>query len=167
MPLFNYEFSVDAPVEIVSQFHGSTDVLKKLSPPPMFVKIHDFGELQDGMIADFTLWLGPIPLHWRALHSNVSESGFTDTQIEGPLATWAHTHTFSAEYPYPDPSQRTDRILTSKRAERHFHPPALWQARSDFPLQLPQTRHAQGRSADDVCCTSGVTIFYHSFDEQS
>ena len=25
----------------------------------MFVQIHSFGEMEEGMIADFTLWLGP------------------------------------------------------------------------------------------------------------
>lgn len=99
MPVFNFEFVVDAPVEDVSQFHGDTNVLKKLSPPPMFVQIHEFGDLKDGMIADFTLWLGPIPLRWRAQHSNVSMTGFTGTQVEGPLMTWVHKHTFSAETP--------------------------------------------------------------------
>ncbi len=99
MPQFNYEFTVAAPVAAVAAFHGSTDVLKKLSPPPMFVQIHSFGEMEEGMIADFTLWLGPIPLRWQAEHSNVSQNGFTDTQIKGPLRSWQHTHSFVAEGP--------------------------------------------------------------------
>jgi ligand-binding SRPBCC domain-containing protein len=116
MQTFTYEFTVAAPVVAVAAFHGSTDVLKKLSPPPMFVQIHSFGAMTDGMIADFTLWLGPIPLHWRAEHSNVTQFGFTDTQIEGPLQTWQHTHNFVPDG--PDSTIVRERIVYS-------HPPGL------------------------------------------
>lgn len=99
MPHFDYVFTVDAPLSAVADFHHSTDILKRLTPPPMFVQIHEFGAMREGMVARFTLWLGPIPLRWRARHENVGPNGFTDVQEEGPLATWRHTHTFSAESP--------------------------------------------------------------------
>ena len=47
-------------------------------------------------MADFTLWFGPFPIHWVAVHSNVSPNGFTDTQMSGPLKYWQHTHRFTA-----------------------------------------------------------------------
>ena len=99
MPIFDYRFTVNAPLADVAQFHSRTDILKKLTPPPLFVQIHDFGEMAEGMVAEFTMWLGPIPLRWKAEHINVSETGFTDVQREGPLESWAHTHRFSAETP--------------------------------------------------------------------
>ena len=35
------------------------------------------------------------PLHWTAVHRDVSERGFTDIQTAGPAKTWEHTHTFT------------------------------------------------------------------------
>ena len=99
MPIFDYTFTVDAPLTAVSAFHHDTRVLKTLTPPPMFVTVHKFEPLGEGSIGEFTLWVGPIPLHWRAIHSNVSENGFTDTQERGPLKFWQHTHRFTAVSP--------------------------------------------------------------------
>jgi ligand-binding SRPBCC domain-containing protein len=42
------------------------------------------------------LWFGPFPVHWKAIHTNVSENGFTDIQARGPLKRWQHAHHFSA-----------------------------------------------------------------------
>lgn len=95
MPTFDYSFTVSAPVEAVAAFHRDTSVLKKLTPPPIFAQIHSFEPLGEGSIAEFTLWFGPLPIRWRAVHSDVSEYGFTDTQVNGPLRYWQHTHRFT------------------------------------------------------------------------
>lgn len=94
MQVFNYKFTVNASKEIVAAFHHDTTVLKKLTPPPIFIQIHNFEPLADNSVAQFTLWFGPIPIHWKAIHSNVDDSGFTDTQARGPLKRWRHTHRF-------------------------------------------------------------------------
>lgn len=99
MATFDYTFTVDAPLMAVSAFHHDTRVLKKLTPPPMIIRVHKFEPLGEGSIGEFTLWLGPIPLHWRAVHSDVSENGFTDTQEKGPMKFWQHTHRFTAVSP--------------------------------------------------------------------
>ncbi len=96
MPTFDYKFTIEAPVTAVSHFHHDTRVLKTLTPPPIFAQIHHFDPLADGSIAEFTLWFGPVPVRWKAIHSNVSVNGFTDTQVSGPLKSWSHTHTFTA-----------------------------------------------------------------------
>jgi ligand-binding SRPBCC domain-containing protein len=96
MATFDYSFDVAAPVEAVSRFHKDTSVLKTLTPPPIFAQIHDFEPLGEGSKADFTLWFGPIPVHWQAVHHNVSENGFTDVQVKGPLKRWEHQHIFTA-----------------------------------------------------------------------
>lgn len=96
MPTFDYTFMVDAPLTAVSDFHHDTRVLKKLTPPPVFVQVHRYEPLAEGSEAEFTMWFGPIPLRWLAIHANVSRNGFTDTQVEGPLREWQHTHTFTA-----------------------------------------------------------------------
>jgi ligand-binding SRPBCC domain-containing protein len=93
MPVFQASSIITAPVITVANFHRESKALKKLTPPPVFVQLHAVEPLGEGSIADFTLWFGPFPVHWLARHSQVNwESGFTDTQIRGPLQSWVHTH---------------------------------------------------------------------------
>ena len=94
MPIFDYRFRVSAPVEAVSQFHFQTGILKVLTPPLLIMQVHRFDPLADGSVGEFTMWMGPIPVRWVALHSNVTPSGFTDTQSSGPMKFWQHTHRF-------------------------------------------------------------------------
>ncbi len=96
MATFDYSFTVNAPQSTVVDFHHDTSVLKILTPPPLFVQIHSYEPLGEGSIANFTLWFGPFPVHWKAIHSNVDENGFTDTQARGPLKRWQHSHRFSS-----------------------------------------------------------------------
>ncbi len=102
---FKHSFTVDAPVEDVSAFHRDTRVLKHLTPLPIIVQIHEFESLAEGSTARFTLWFGPAPIRWEAVHSDVSAAGFTDTQLRGPLKSWRHTHRFT---PLDDGRTRVD-----------------------------------------------------------
>jgi ligand-binding SRPBCC domain-containing protein len=96
MPVFEYSFTVRAPVAAVAEFHHDTRTLKRLSPPPVFVQLHRIDPLGEGSISEFTLWLGCLPLRWRAVHSDVDAlHGFTDVQARGPLKRWRHTHHFA------------------------------------------------------------------------
>ena len=94
MPVFEFEFQVNAGIEDVRAFHRDTTALKKLSPPLTYVQIHEVEPLANGSVSRFTLWVGPIPLKWKAIHRDVSELGFTDVQAEGPAQKWEHTHSF-------------------------------------------------------------------------
>lgn len=114
MLVFTAEFTVEAPLEAVVEFHGNTRALKKLSPPPMVVQLQRVDPMAEGSISEFTLWLGPIPIRWRAIHSQVSPNGFTDTQEQGPLAYWRHTHRFEA---LPD-----GKTCIKDRVEYRHHP---------------------------------------------
>ena len=96
MPVFDFKFTVEAPVTDVAAFHHDTGALKKLTPPPTIVQLHSIEPLAEGSVSTFTLWVGPLPLRWRAVHRNVSENGFTDVQSEGPAQKWEHTHSFHA-----------------------------------------------------------------------
>lgn len=96
MPQFDFAFTVAAPVTAVRAFHDDTGVLKKLTPPPLFAQIHCYEPLADGSRAEFTLWFGPLPLRWTAVHSDVNGNGFTDRQLSGPLKFWQHIHRFTA-----------------------------------------------------------------------
>ena len=98
MPVFDYSFTVKAPLSKVAQFHHDTRALKLLTPFPIIVQIHRVEPLAEGSVSDFTLWFGPLPIHWVAVHKDVDKQrGFTDVQQKGPAKTWVHTHTFSPE----------------------------------------------------------------------
>lgn len=93
MKVFNFSFTVPSNLATVAGFHRDTTALKKLTPPPVFVQLHRVESLAEGSVSEFTMWFGPIPLRWVAVHSNVDPlHGFTDTQMTGPLQTWQHTH---------------------------------------------------------------------------
>lgn len=96
MPVFDFKFQVDAPIKTISNFHFEPGILKTLTPPFMIMQVHRFEPLADDSVGEFTIWMGPIPVHWVAIHSNVSEAGFTDTQAKGPLKSWVHTHRFTS-----------------------------------------------------------------------
>lgn len=95
MKSFSHRTRVRASISRVAAFHHDTRVLKQLSPPPVIVQLHEFEPLAENSRADFTLWLGPFPVRWVALHSAVEPlRGFTDTQIAGPFKSWVHRHSF-------------------------------------------------------------------------
>lgn len=95
MPIFDFRFQVEAPLEDVRDFHRDTRALTLLTPPPTIIRIHSVEPLAEGSVSRFTLWVGPLPLRWTAVHRDVSELGFTDIQEEGPAAKWKHTHSFT------------------------------------------------------------------------
>jgi ligand-binding SRPBCC domain-containing protein len=99
MTTFDYRFEVAAPRDAVTSFHRDTRVLKRLTPPPIFVQVHHFEPLTEGAVADLTMWFGPVPVRWRVTHYDVGEDGFSDEQTDGPLAAWRHTHRFRALAP--------------------------------------------------------------------
>ena len=99
MPVFDYRFTVDAPLQAVSDFHFRPGVLQTLTPPLMVMQVHRFDPIAEGSVAEFTMWMGPVPVRWKAVHSNVSSTSFTDTQVCGPMKSWVHTHSFSALSP--------------------------------------------------------------------
>jgi ligand-binding SRPBCC domain-containing protein len=96
VPVFDYQFTVSASLAAVRDFHRDTSALKQLTPPPTIVQLHLIEPLAEGSVSRFTLWVGPLPLRWKAVHRDVSAEGFTDIQAEGPAKKWEHTHTFAA-----------------------------------------------------------------------
>jgi ligand-binding SRPBCC domain-containing protein len=100
MPVFDFRFTVDASLPAVCDFHHDTSALKRLTPPPTIVQLGDIQPLGEGSVSTFTLWLGPLPLRWKAVHHNVGPHGFTDVQVTGPAKKWEHTHTFTALTPH-------------------------------------------------------------------
>ncbi|MBK9122968.1 MAG: hypothetical protein IPM16_07565 [Chloroflexi bacterium] len=75
-------------------FHQDPSALRKLTPPPIFMRLHDDRRtsITEGEI-EFTLWFGPLPVRWTARHASLDTgTGFRDYQVKGPLAYWNHEH---------------------------------------------------------------------------
>ena len=117
MPVFDFSFTVDAPLSAVRDFHRDTSALKRLTPPPTFVRLISIEPLAEGSVSKFVLWVGPLPLRWTAVPRDVSDRGFTDVQAAGPAAAWAHTHTFT---PLSDGRTRIDEHI------EYAHKKGLW-----------------------------------------
>jgi ligand-binding SRPBCC domain-containing protein len=97
MKTYRHTFAVKAPLAAVADFHRDTRALRLLTPPPMVVQFNQVEPLGEGSIADFTMWMGPAPVRWTAVHSEVTEqNGFVDTQQKGPFRFWRHRHQFRA-----------------------------------------------------------------------
>ena len=93
MPIFDYTFTVRAPLAAVAEFRHDTRALKRLTPRLILMQMHRVDPFGEGSVSEFTMWFGPIPVRWTAVHSNVDpERSFTDTQARGPLKRWQHTH---------------------------------------------------------------------------
>lgn len=116
---FEHSFLTDSPLIEVARFHADMHELKRLTPPPIFVHLHKVDPLKNGAIADFTLWMGPLPVRWVARHTDVEpERGFTDTQLKGPFKIWVHKHEFKQV------NETSTEIRDTIDAELASHP--LW-----------------------------------------
>ena len=91
---FTHRFTINAPLTAVTQFHHDSHALRLLTPPPLWVQFHRVEPLAEGSVADFTMWFGPLPVRWTAVHSRVTPQGFVDTQQRGPFQAWQHQHHF-------------------------------------------------------------------------
>jgi ligand-binding SRPBCC domain-containing protein len=98
MPVFTDRFHVNTSIEAVAAFHSNSLALRRLSPPPIIVQFKKIEPMAEGSLSDFTLWFGPLPLRWLAVHSQVDPGkGFVDTQVRGPMASWRHHHAWTRQ----------------------------------------------------------------------
>jgi ligand-binding SRPBCC domain-containing protein len=77
-------------------FHSAPSAFSKLTPPPIFIRVkrNELTSLTSGQV-EFTMWVGPIPIHWIAQHeAGPTEHSFADRQLVGPMAYWRHEHIF-------------------------------------------------------------------------
>ena len=94
---FQSRFRVNAPVQAVADFHSRSSAMAAITPPPILVQVHKAPEhLAEGDEMDFTLWLGPLPIHWVARFEDVTATSFVDRQVRGPMRSWRHQHSFVA-----------------------------------------------------------------------
>lgn len=91
---FERRFRVRAPRSRVAEFHRRADSLRAITPPLVPMRLGPVPEvLRPGDEFSFVLWLGPLPLRWRA-RIEEHPGGFADAQVEGPFASWRHRHEF-------------------------------------------------------------------------
>jgi len=144
---YSHRFQVQASLEAVAEFHRDSRALKQLTPPPLFISFNNVESLAEGSVADFIMWLGPLPIHWVATHSEVDPmQGFTDSQTTGPFDVWVHRHSFESV------NDNTTYVIDQVRAKPSNH--HFWGIVSRFMwLTLPvlfayrsrQTRRALER----------------------
>ena len=93
---FAKETIINAPPEIVFEFHKSRDALTLLIPPWENMKvIESSGSLLPGSRVVLRGGLGPLPLQWIAIHTEFDPPHlFADRQESGPFAYWYHRHRF-------------------------------------------------------------------------
>jgi ligand-binding SRPBCC domain-containing protein len=94
---YHHRFLVRASLASVSEFHSRAKSMAAITPLPIIIQMkHAPATLAEEDVMDFTMWLGPFPIHWLARIQDVSAIGFTDRQLEGPFAEWVHQHIFEA-----------------------------------------------------------------------
>ena len=113
--IFQHQSVIDTTVEAMYAFHEQPSALGKLTPPPIFMQLHEDTRtsLREGELR-FTLWFGPIPVKWHVRHEQgPTETSFADRQLSGPMAYWRHEHIFEQ---VEGGTRLTDRITYAHKA---------------------------------------------------
>jgi uncharacterized protein (TIGR01777 family) len=95
MPIFEWRSVMPAAADELFAYHARPGAFRRLAPPWQKMRVlEESGDVTGGRVA-FDVWLGPVKRHW------VAETGraipgrqFVDRQLEGPFASWEHTHRF-------------------------------------------------------------------------
>ena len=99
MARFSWVTRVRAPIDAVAAFHALPRVIRRLTPRVVPMTTHRMDALAEGSVSEFTLWFGPLPVRWTALHLGVDRhAGFTDIQIAGPFRSWIHHHGYEPDH---------------------------------------------------------------------
>jgi uncharacterized protein len=93
----SFELSSDLPASADSAYawHGRPGAFERLTPPWESVRVIErSGTLEQGRVV-LDVPVGPLRQHWVARHRDgVRGREFVDEQVEGPFASWVHTHRF-------------------------------------------------------------------------
>jgi ligand-binding SRPBCC domain-containing protein len=128
---YHHRFVLKAPLEQVAEFHSRAASMAAITPLPIVVRIQRApAVLTEGDEMEFTMWLGPFPIHWMARIEQVSSTGFTDRQLQGPFAAWSHRHEFVSVDEHS--TEVVDSIALNLR--RH---PVWWLVGAAMRLGLP------------------------------
>lgn len=94
--IFEKTSSIEASAQELYDWHCRPGALPRLSPPWQQVRLRAGSTgLREGSRVVLELRSGPFHRTWKAEHRNVRPGlGFEDVQLEGPFASWEHTHEF-------------------------------------------------------------------------
>ncbi|MBS1242229.1 MAG: Cell division inhibitor, partial [Gemmatimonadetes bacterium] len=97
------------PAEAVYAWHERSGAFERLVPPWDRVEVLErSGGLADGTTVRLRVHRGPLAVEWVARHRDVVPGRqFVDEQVEGPFASWVHTHQTT-------PSGRGSCVLTDR-----------------------------------------------------
>jgi len=90
---------IPAPLKDVFSFFSQAENLGILTPPSMQFNItRKSDEMKAGVIIEYRLKLGIIPLFWRTRIERFDiDDRFVDTQEKGPYLSWWHEHRFEEQ----------------------------------------------------------------------
>ena len=96
---FEHETRIDAPRNVVWEWHTRRGAFARLSPP--WEKMESISEpidLSPGGRRTIKMQVGPINMKWVAEHTDLIEGElFSDRMVRGPFKRWWHTHRLSEE----------------------------------------------------------------------
>ncbi|GAB5534398.1 MAG: TIGR01777 family oxidoreductase [Rubricoccaceae bacterium] len=110
MPQFSARLAVPVSAANLFQWHARPGAFQRLTPPWQPVELEHYEGIQTGSRAVIRLGTGAASIRWIAEHRATSDAcvggdgtcEFRDIQIEGPFASWAHSHRM-----IPDGSDRS------------------------------------------------------------
>ncbi len=104
MPIFEWRSAMPASADEVFTYHARPGAFRRLAPPWQKMRVlEETGDVTGGRVA-FDVWFGPVKRHWIAEMGNATPGRqFVDRQLEGPFASWEHTHRF-----VPDGDDRSE-----------------------------------------------------------
>lgn len=99
MVKFKYSSLIDAPVEVVWNFHERPNLIDLLTPPWQHIQVRSRkGGLEVGALSEVEIIVGLVSIRWLATLTEYNEYHFfTEEQHEGPFEYWKHRHQFTAE----------------------------------------------------------------------
>jgi uncharacterized protein (TIGR01777 family) len=96
MPVFECRSAMPVPVGELFAYHARRGAFERLAPPWQRLRmLEQEGGMKDGGRVVFKVYAGPVGKRWVAeMGGYVEDRQFVDRQVEGPFASWEHTHRF-------------------------------------------------------------------------
>ena len=96
MPVFEWRGFMPVPVDELFAYHARPGAFERLAPPWQKLRVlEQSGGMKDGGRVVFKAYVGPVGKRWVAeMGGYIEGRQFVDRQVEGPFASWEHTHRF-------------------------------------------------------------------------